>query len=64
MHAAIQVRDLRKVFRVRERSPGLWGAFRHLFSAPTRDVVAVDDLSFEIGAGERVAFVGDRKSVV
>ena len=58
MPAAIEVKGLRKVFRVRERAPGLGGAFRHLFAAKTRDVVAVADVSFEIAAGERVAFVG------
>jgi ABC-2 type transport system ATP-binding protein len=58
MSTAIEVRGLRKVFRVRERAPGLGGAVRHLFAAKTRDVVAVADVSFEIGRGERVAFVG------
>ncbi len=56
--AAIEVRDLRKVFQVRERAPGVRGALRALFSAPTRDVPAVDGISFSIARGERVAFVG------
>jgi ABC-2 type transport system ATP-binding protein len=58
MAAAIDVRGLRKVFRVRERAPGLRGAVRSLFGGPVRAVVAVEDLSFSIGRGERVAFVG------
>jgi ABC-2 type transport system ATP-binding protein len=55
---AIVVRDLRKVFRVRERAPGFLGALRNLVSAPARDLVAVDGLSFTIARGERVAFLG------
>jgi ABC-2 type transport system ATP-binding protein len=58
MEPAVRVVGLRKSFRVRERAPGFVGAFRSLFSGATRDVVAVDALSFEIAAGERVAFIG------
>jgi len=55
---SIEVEDLRKVFRVRERPPGLAGTLRYLVRPPTRDVVAVDGISFRIEPGERVAFVG------
>lgn len=55
---AIEVEGLRKVFQVRERASGLMGAVRQLFSAPTHDVVAVDEIAFRIEPGERVAFVG------
>jgi len=55
--AAIEVEDLRKVFKLRERQPGM-GALRQLFSPRTRDAVAVDRVSFRIAAGERVAFIG------
>ncbi|MCE9634453.1 MAG: ATP-binding cassette domain-containing protein [Planctomycetes bacterium] len=58
MGPAVRVAGLRKSFRVRERAPGLLGAFRSLLSATTREVVAVDALSFQIAAGERVAFIG------
>jgi ABC-2 type transport system ATP-binding protein len=58
MGPAVRVVGLRKTFRVRERAPGFLGAFRSLFCATTREVVAVDALSFEIAAGERVAFIG------
>jgi ABC-2 type transport system ATP-binding protein len=58
MSGSIEVEALRKVFKVRERATGLGGAVRQLFKAPTRDVVAVDEISFRIEAGERVAFVG------
>jgi ABC-2 type transport system ATP-binding protein len=58
MASSIEVESLRKVFKVRERAPGLRGAVRHLLRPVARDVVAVDELSFAIEEGERVAFVG------
>ena len=58
MTNAIEIRGLRKTFRVREGRQGLRGAVHDLFAPRTRDVVAVDDISFEIAPGERVAFVG------
>ncbi len=56
--AAISVEGLRKVFAVRAKASGLKGALRNLSRPATREVVAVDDLSFRIERGERVAFVG------
>jgi ABC-2 type transport system ATP-binding protein len=58
MADAVVLQNLRKVFRVAERAPGLGGALRGLFSRRHREVVAVDDVSFAIAPGERVAFVG------
>jgi ABC-2 type transport system ATP-binding protein len=55
---ALHVVDLRKTFAVRERAPGLGGAFRQLFGGRAREHVAVDGVSFAIAAGERVAVVG------
>jgi len=55
---AIHVEHLSKVFRVRERAPGLLGAVRGLFVAKTREVHALEDVTFSITPGERVAFVG------
>ena len=56
--AAIALEGLRKVFRVPERSHGLRGAVRALVAPRTHEVVAVDDVSFRIAPGERVAFIG------
>ncbi len=56
--AAIELEGLRKVFRIPERTHGLRGALRALVRPTTREVVAVDDVSFAIAPGERVAFVG------
>jgi ABC-2 type transport system ATP-binding protein len=58
MGAAIQVDGLSKTFRVRHRKPGFWGGVRHAFAPRTRDVTAVEGVTFAIEAGERVAFVG------
>ena len=58
MTNAIEIQGLRKLFRVREGQAGLRGAVRGLFAPRTREVVAVDDVSFAIAPGERVAFVG------
>ena len=55
---AIELEGLRKVFRVRERARGFGGALRALVAPRSRDVVAVDGVSFAIEPGERVAFVG------
>jgi len=55
---AIELEHLRKVFRVPERTHGIGGSLRALVSKRTREVVAVDDVSFAIEPGERVAFVG------
>jgi ABC-2 type transport system ATP-binding protein len=54
----IEVEHLRKWYRVHRREPGLKAALRSLFHRPYEEVKAVEDLSFAIGAGERVGFLG------
>jgi len=54
----ISVRGLVKHYRVPIRPPGLGAAVRALFRREYRQVRAVDDISFEIRAGERVGFLG------
>jgi ABC-2 type transport system ATP-binding protein len=58
MTCAIELEGLRKVFRTRERARGFAGALRALVAPRTREVIAVDGVSFAIAPGERVAFVG------
>lgn len=55
---SVEVRGLRKWYRTHTREPGLRAALRSLVHRPTEDVKAVDDVSFRIGAGERVGFLG------
>jgi ABC-2 type transport system ATP-binding protein len=54
----IEVVGLVKHYRVHERAPGVWSAFRSLFSRSYTAVKAVDGISFRIDAGERVGFLG------
>ena len=54
----IEVERLRKWYRVHRRPPGLWAAVRSLVRRPYEDVKAVEEVSFSVGAGERVGFLG------
>jgi ABC-2 type transport system ATP-binding protein len=56
--SVVHVNELTKVFKVPEREPGLRAAAKSLFHRETRDVRAVDAVSFEIGPGEVVGFLG------
>ncbi len=56
--AAVTARGLRKVYRVGVRKPGLWGSIRQLVAGETRDVIAVDGVSFDISQGEFVGYIG------
>jgi ABC-2 type transport system ATP-binding protein len=58
MTAAIDVRELSKRFVSRRRAPGIRAALRQLFAPEHIEHVAVDQVSFRIEPGERVAFVG------
>jgi ABC-2 type transport system ATP-binding protein len=54
----VDVRDLRKVYPVKRKQPGLVGSLRALWRPEYAPVVAVDAISFGIGRGEAVGFVG------
>lgn len=55
----VEVRELRKTYRVAlKRETGVWSALRGLARRETRDVHAVDGISFSIDVGEMVAFLG------
>jgi ABC-2 type transport system ATP-binding protein len=55
---AVVVRDLRKVFRVPVREAGLKASVRSLFHRETREVAAVDSITFTVAEGEIVGFLG------
>jgi ABC-2 type transport system ATP-binding protein len=54
----IHVSQLRKVYSVPERDPGLRAALKSLVRRKTREVQAVDRISFDIAPGEVVGFLG------
>ncbi len=58
LHAMISVRDLTKHYRVHTRPPGVLAALRSLVHRRYDTVRAVDGISFELAAGERVGFLG------
>jgi ABC-2 type transport system ATP-binding protein len=54
----ISLQNLSKYYPVHHKEPGLLGSFKALVQRKYIDVKAVDDLSFQIGAGEIVGFLG------
>ena len=55
---AILVRDLGKTYDVPERESGLRASVGSLFRRQTKEVVAVDAISFDVRPGEVVGFLG------
>ncbi|WII38280.1 ABC transporter ATP-binding protein [Paenibacillus thiaminolyticus] len=56
---AIEVRDLRKTFRVQKNREGLSGALLDLFKREYNEVMAVKDISFTIPQGEICGYIGE-----
>lgn len=54
----VHVAELTKIFKVPEREAGLRAAAKALVRRKTRDVVAVDGVSFKLEPGEVVGFLG------
>ncbi len=54
----IQVENLKKVFRVTQKDPGLRGAIKALFQPGFVNKVAVDCITFSIESGEMVGYIG------
>ncbi len=58
MPAAIEARDLTKVYRTYKKERGLAGAVKGLFRRRHEETRAVDNVSFQIEEGEFVGFLG------
>ncbi|MBP2017928.1 ABC-2 type transport system ATP-binding protein [Symbiobacterium terraclitae] len=58
MSAIIEVKGLRKEFKVARRKEGAFAALRTLFSREFDTKVAVNDVSFTIQPGELVGYIG------
>ena len=56
--SVVHVNELTKIFKVPEREPGLRAAAKALVRRTTRDVHAVEAISFDIEPGEVVGFLG------
>jgi len=54
----IQVENLTKEFKIYKKQPGLKGAVKGLFSKEADIKKAVDNISFNIGEGEMVGYIG------
>ena len=56
--SVIEVNDLRKVFKIPKKEPGLGGAMRGLFRPQFESKTAVDQINFKLEAGEIVGYIG------
>ncbi len=58
METALRVEGLTKLFRVKQKAPGLSGSLTSLFKPSFKTIRAVDDISFEVPRSEILAFIG------
>ncbi|MCG2688534.1 ABC transporter ATP-binding protein, partial [Candidatus Parcubacteria bacterium] len=56
--AVIELKNLKKFYKVHQKEPGLLGSLKSLVKRKYYDVKAVDNVSFEIEEGELVGFIG------
>ncbi len=54
----IEVRNLRKEFRVFKHREGVWGAFQDLFHRDYQTLVAVDGINLSVERGEFIGYIG------
>lgn len=54
----IEVKNLRKEFRIKEKEKGIKGSVKAIFRPKYKTVKAVNDISFSVEKGEVVAFIG------
>ena len=54
----IEVKGISKTFKVSKRSPGLGKAIKSLFNREYQEIIALDDVSFNINEGDMVGYIG------
>lgn len=54
----IEVKNLKKVYKVHQKEPGVVGTLKAFFHRKYKEIKAVDDISFKIDEGELVGFIG------
>ncbi len=54
----IEIRDLTKTFRLKQKPAGFKASLRNLFSANYKEIAAVSNLNFSVDKGELLAFIG------
>ncbi|MBU4269622.1 ATP-binding cassette domain-containing protein [Candidatus Dependentiae bacterium] len=54
----IEVKDLTKIFELKQKRPGLLGSITSIFSQQTKKTTVVDHISFSVEPGELLAFIG------
>lgn len=54
----IEVKNLKKQFKVKEKEKGLKGSLKQIVKPKYKEINAVDDISFEVEQGEMLAFIG------
>lgn len=55
---AIEVTDLSKTFRVKQKEKGMKGSIKAIFHPCLEEIKAVDNISFDVEEGEILAFIG------
>ncbi len=56
--SVIDVKQLTKVFKIPKKEPGLGGAVKGLFHPQYQNKTAVNEISFQLNAGEIVGYIG------
>lgn len=54
----IEVENLSKTFRVRQKEKGMYGSLKSIIRPQTKEIKAVENISFTVQEGEMLAFIG------
>ena len=54
----IKVNNLTKIYKTPQKKPGLTGLVKDIFKREYKEILAVDNISFEIAEGELIGFLG------